>query len=202
MTRKRRPTDRRVIRTKREIQDALTQLLEQKSIDEISVKELTDQAGINRGTFYLHYVDKYDLLEKSVNHIIVEMRDLVRLILANVYESEDSSPLQKEAMASMANLFHYAQENHRFLKCLLSENSSYSFHHKFNEILRDHFMEHFDETKLLIPPVYVVAATSFAFEGLIFAWLEDGMQETPEEMGAIAYDILYRNMSGVVRVAQ
>ncbi|QII81624.1 hypothetical protein [Jeotgalibaca arthritidis] len=42
-------TDRRVIRTKKEILNALTELLEQKAIEEITVKEITDLAGINRG---------------------------------------------------------------------------------------------------------------------------------------------------------
>lgn len=69
-------TDRRIIRTKKEIFNALTLLLEQKTIDEITVKEITDLAGVNRGTFYLHYVDKYDLMEKSVNQLILEMREI------------------------------------------------------------------------------------------------------------------------------
>ena len=50
-------TDRRVRRTKRLLLKSLTSLMKEKPIKDISVKELTDLADINRGTFYLHYRD-------------------------------------------------------------------------------------------------------------------------------------------------
>ena len=56
--------DRRVRRTKKLLTQALTQLLQEKQINEITVKELTDLADMNRGTFYLYYKDIFDMLEK------------------------------------------------------------------------------------------------------------------------------------------
>ena len=50
-------TDRRVRRTKALLLQGLMQLMETKDVKDISVKELSDQADINRGTFYLHYSD-------------------------------------------------------------------------------------------------------------------------------------------------
>ena len=44
------------------IRKALMELLRQKPIQAISIKELCESAGINRGTFYAHYTDMYDLL--------------------------------------------------------------------------------------------------------------------------------------------
>ena len=191
-------TDRRVIRTKREIFNSLTQLLEQKSIDEITVKEITDLAGINRGTFYLHYVDKYDLLEKSVNEIIYEMRDLGKVILHKVSENEDPEMVKEEVIKSMSDIFDYVKNNHRFIRCLMSENSTYLFHHKFNEILKDHFVEKMQGPSLKVLTVYLVSAASYAYQGLIHTWLESDMSETPREMGEIGFEIIYRNMYGVM----
>lgn len=191
-------TDRRVIRTKREIFNSLTQLLEQKSIDEITVKEITDLAGINRGTFYLHYVDKYDLLEKSVNQIIYEMRDLGKVILHKVSENEDPEMVKEEVIKSMSDIFDYVKNNHRFIRCLMSENSTYLFHHKFNEILKDHFVEKMQGPSLKVLTVYLVSAASYAYQGLIQTWLESDMSETPREMGEIGFEIIYRNMYGVM----
>lgn len=191
-------TDRRVIRTKREIFNSLTQLLEQKSIDEITVKEITDLAGINRGTFYLHYVDKYDLLEKSVNEIIYEMRDLGKVILHKVSENEDPEMVKEEVIKSMSDIFDYVKNSHRFIRCLMSENSTYLFHHKFNEILKDHFVEKMQGPTLKVPTVYLVSAASYAYQGLIQTWLESDMSETPREMGEIGFEIIYRNMYGVM----
>lgn len=59
-----RNTDTRVQYTKARFRDAMTELLEQKPIGMISVKELCDCAGLNRGTFYLHYADPMDVLRE------------------------------------------------------------------------------------------------------------------------------------------
>lgn len=56
--------DRRVRKTKRQLRQALTQLLQQKPIKDITVREIADLVDINRGTFYLHYKDVYDMLEQ------------------------------------------------------------------------------------------------------------------------------------------
>lgn len=54
--------DRRVRKTKRQLRLALMKLMADKSIKDISVRELAAIADINRGTFYIHYKDVYDLL--------------------------------------------------------------------------------------------------------------------------------------------
>ena len=57
-----REEDRRVRRTRVRLRQALTQLLEEKELREITVRELTALAKVSRGTFYFHYTDIYDLL--------------------------------------------------------------------------------------------------------------------------------------------
>ncbi|WP_313180851.1 TetR/AcrR family transcriptional regulator [Lacrimispora sp.] len=69
--------DLRVMKTKRAISNALLELLQKKSIDKITVTELTQKAEINKGTFYLHYTDIYDLyqnaLKEHLNKIVDEI---------------------------------------------------------------------------------------------------------------------------------
>ena len=55
-------TDLRIIRTKESIREALVELIEEKGFEAITVKDITTRAKINRGTFYAHYQDKYDLM--------------------------------------------------------------------------------------------------------------------------------------------
>ncbi|GEK89395.1 transcriptional regulator, TetR family [Alkalibacterium putridalgicola] len=59
-------TDPRVLRTRKLITDAFIKLSQSKSFSDISVKDITEEAMINRATFYNHFLDKYDLLEKVV----------------------------------------------------------------------------------------------------------------------------------------
>lgn len=62
--------DTRVQFTKSRFQQAVVELLEEKSIGAVSVKELCDRAGLNRGTFYLHYSEPMDVLHELENRLV------------------------------------------------------------------------------------------------------------------------------------
>ena len=64
--------DRRVKKTKKILKQALARLLLEKDLKDITVKELTTIADVNRGTFYLHYKDVYDLYEQLENETLNE----------------------------------------------------------------------------------------------------------------------------------
>jgi AcrR family transcriptional regulator len=55
--------DPRILRSRRMLMDALARLLTEKSLDDISIQEIADEATLNRATFYLHYPDKNSLLQ-------------------------------------------------------------------------------------------------------------------------------------------
>ncbi|MGN1123768.1 MAG: TetR/AcrR family transcriptional regulator [Eubacterium sp.] len=61
--------DLRIKRTQRAIKEAFFALVEEKGFEHISVKDITDKAMISRNTFYLHYSDKYDLLNKICDEL-------------------------------------------------------------------------------------------------------------------------------------
>jgi AcrR family transcriptional regulator len=58
--------DPRVKRTRQLLDQAFIQLLTEKGFDAITVQDLTRRAGLNRATFYAHFQDKYDLLDRSI----------------------------------------------------------------------------------------------------------------------------------------
>lgn len=62
--------ERRVRRTRAMILNGFIQLMQQKPVKDISVRELADLVDINRSTFYLHYTDIYDLLEQTENNLM------------------------------------------------------------------------------------------------------------------------------------
>ena len=89
----------RIRRTKKSIRDAFFELIDENGFDSVTVKDITDRALISRNTFYLHYEDKFDLLNKikdldftidctaalliSIQRVIDEDRDLYRLLLTD-----------------------------------------------------------------------------------------------------------------------
>jgi len=61
--------DPRIKRTRRLILQAFSDTLAEKGFQSISVQDITERAGINRTTFYLHFPDKFTLLDTSINHM-------------------------------------------------------------------------------------------------------------------------------------
>ncbi|WP_436862649.1 TetR/AcrR family transcriptional regulator [Staphylococcus caeli] len=70
--------DRRVRKTKRAIKHAFIQLLSSKDLDKITIQDITTLADINRGTFYLHYEDKYLLLSDMEDEYIAGLADKIQ----------------------------------------------------------------------------------------------------------------------------
>src|SRR5699024_12572498 len=66
--------DPRVIRTRNLLMTALTDLIQEGRYEEISVSLIVRNAGVNRSTFYLHFLDKEDIIEKLESHILTELK--------------------------------------------------------------------------------------------------------------------------------
>ncbi|CUW05604.1 TetR/AcrR family transcriptional regulator [Leuconostoc gasicomitatum] len=65
--------NRRQNKTQLGIKEVFIHLLTEKPIDKITVARITERVGINRGTFYLHYHDVYDLHDQIVTELIADI---------------------------------------------------------------------------------------------------------------------------------
>ena len=128
--------DKRVLATKKNLLHALITLLEEKSIEEVTVRELTKRAKVNRGTFYLHYEDKHDLLEKNIDALIQELQDRGKAITKTALSDAMETEFRQKTVEAFTDIFSYIKENERFFSVLFNGRSSYSFPLKFNTYLR------------------------------------------------------------------
>ncbi|RDW17269.1 TetR/AcrR family transcriptional regulator [Oceanobacillus chungangensis] len=64
-------TDPRILRTRKLIMDSFMELSGEKEFKDITVKDITTEAMINRATFYYHFEDIYDLLEKVLSEVLL-----------------------------------------------------------------------------------------------------------------------------------
>lgn len=71
-------SDRRVTRTKRAIRDAFMQLLSEKDLNAITVKEISERANINRKTFYNYYSGVYQVMDAIENEIVGDFETVLR----------------------------------------------------------------------------------------------------------------------------
>ena len=112
-------TDNRSVRnTKRRLREGMLQLLEEKAINEISVKELTELVDVNRGTFYFHYQDIYDLL-----------RDMEQDFFENFDRTlnEKQPRLDAEGVPYLAAVFSFIEQNRDFCRIMLSPHGDMQF---------------------------------------------------------------------------
>jgi AcrR family transcriptional regulator len=191
------PNDRRAIRTKKMIRNALSELIEEKGFNNISITDLTTRADINRGTFYLHYIDKFDLLEQIENELIQEFQQ--RAKTENFEKiSEIASIHNIEAMSKpipfMIKIFECIQENSVFIKAILGPNGDPKFQHKIKELIHTHVFERkliksFNKENMLVPEEYFISYILSAHVGVIQQWLQSGMEKSPEEMALILFKI-------------
>ena len=97
-------TDQRTRLTQYLIRKSLTELLREKPIQSISIKELCEVAGINRGTFYSHYEDIYQLLRKIEEEMLTDFQKALQPLLK--CSEEDFS-----AIKITAGIFNCIKDN-------------------------------------------------------------------------------------------
>lgn len=110
---------RSVRQTRQSLSLALIQLLNEKPLQAITVRELTRKAGVSRGTFYFHYCDIYDLLEQLEQE---QLDQLARLMDALLPRLNDETPPE-----ALRLLYEYLDENDDVCRALLGEHSTGEF---------------------------------------------------------------------------
>jgi AcrR family transcriptional regulator len=68
--------DRRILKSQEAIKKAVIELMSEKNFDDITIQDISDRANVGRGTIYLHYLDKFDLLVKLIEEHINELRKM------------------------------------------------------------------------------------------------------------------------------
>ena len=177
--------DRRVRKTKRQLRLALTKLLQEKPIKDITVREIADMVDINRGTFYLHYKDVYDMLEQVEAEMFEEFNQILNA-QPSIVNAENPYPI-------LNDIFHFFINYSDMAIALLGPNGDHAFVNRLKAIVKDKCFQE-------ITAAYE-GAHSERFEyfyefivygciGLFQRWLETGMKEPPEEMARLAQLII------------
>src|SRR4051812_25225829 len=68
--------DRRIVKSQEAIKKALIDIMSEKNFDQITIQNISDRANVSRKTIYLHYQDKFDLLDKLIEEHINELREM------------------------------------------------------------------------------------------------------------------------------
>lgn len=184
--------DRRKRYTRHALKEALVGLLKEKSISSITVKELCEMADINRSTFYGHYTDPYDLLEKISEEVVDDMYNTL-----NQYNFNE----EEEALQMTEKILEYAAEKSDLCQVLLSGSADTTFKRQVMELTQRIIMK--DYMKIMnvqeeissYLPLLVLSGSIDAIEN----WLVHGQQESPKEMALLIHRFTNYGLMGFVR---
>lgn len=176
--------DRRVRRTKRLLREGLIQLMQQKPVRDISVRELSELIDINRGTFYLYYRDIFDMVQQLENELFEGMENII---------VQYAGKRNKEAILSFFTaLLSFVKDNRTFFKLLISPNGDSLFLERLNSTIRETYHTELRKTTNDSPAAEFDHKYSFAIFGLIgliHYWLEQDCAESVESLATTATDM-------------
>ena len=177
--------DQRTRLTKMLIRQSLTTLLREKPIQSISIRELCQEAGVNRGTFYAHYKDIYDLLDQLEQEMLT---GFLRAMEPLLEAGDDADPLE-----ITAGIFACTRENADLCSVVLGPNGDKRFAGQLLELGREKCIACYSRRFPAATPQqldYYYTFVSAGCVGLLEKWFRDGMAISSAELAQLAQGIM------------
>lgn len=146
------------------IADALLRLLKKNSIDKLKIQDISEEADVNRVSFYRHFKSKEDILYFKCQLIGS------RWYNALTPEQHTVPALQIRAFFEMMN------ENREMLTTMYSANLHHIALSALYHSVRDDLLKKHDDS------AYTIAFLSYGAFGIVTEWLNDGCRKTPEQL--------------------
>ncbi|HJE19896.1 MAG TPA: TetR/AcrR family transcriptional regulator [Aliicoccus persicus] len=144
--------DRRQIKTRNAILEACNQLLETKSIEQITINDIADTANINRGTFYLHFKDKYEMITNFEDKMISLLHETILKHVPNEQFEQEFLPSRYD---TIIEVFKCLEDNEQLLSFLIKLDFSTTFRKKLRQslltIIENSGIHHYKELLHPIP---------------------------------------------------
>ena len=172
--------DRRVRRTKQLIKQSLIELMHEKPFKDITVKDITERADLNRGTFYLHYVDIYDLLSQIEDETLQAIEEMMldyrcKINMPSCYELLDE-------------LFSYIEDNRDLFEVLLHSQSEGIFLNKLQYLIKTMGLDLMNMIYKDTSRPHYCYFLSFVLNGVLGVteqWFNNGMDMSSTEMATM-----------------
>lgn len=180
--------DARVRRTRAQLGNALLHLIVEKPINEVTVQDVLDRAGVGRSTFYLHFRDKDDLLISQLEMFLETMSTALSV-------RKDKS----HRVVPVAELFDHIGNQNKLYRVL-----SESGHLKdFFDLAEGYFARGIERRlvesrRLAHLSQRELAARAAAFSGSLLSlmrwWLDRGEKESPQQMDAMFHQLVWTGL--------
>lgn len=176
--------DRRILKSQQAIKKAFIELMSETSFDQITILHISDRANVSRRTVYLHFIDKYDLLDKLIEEHIEELR--------SICEAEVNNP------DGTASWFTFFESHYSFFSTMLASKGAPFFRDRFLAFVIDDIKKSWPLTESKTNGVQAEVVVPFiaaAYVGLVEWWFANEMPYPPHEMEQQVNILLEKNLS-------
>lgn len=185
-----RKTDRRIVRTRSQLSLALLALMQEKSFQNITIKDITDRADMNRATFYLHYGTKEELLFTSLESRFDKLVQSIEAGLINTPENQIWSDDTYDRL-----VFEHVAEHIDLYKVILDQNGMGSVIHRIIDYiaavgLRNTLQSVSENTNIDIPHEVVSRHIAGSMFAIIVWWIRNDLPYTPAEMANMCHRLV------------
>ena len=187
--------DKRVIRTRKNLNKALVELLKEKPLTKITVSELCDMAMINRSTYYLHYKDAHDQYEQLEESLYREFIDTMDHFIRS-HRNWFSDMIMTDSATQvhlLEEIFSYIKKNAAIYGTILPINQGNEFLAKLYNAGHERFFEVISQKAApenLQRFEYFFAFVANGCMGILRQWVERGMPESPREMSILSMELV------------
>lgn len=180
--------DVRAVQSKEKIKGAFRKLLQEKGFNKTTVSDIIKLADVNRSTFYAHYTDKFDLLDKFENEAVLKLREASGQMPDNVFESDFIHSAEfREYITSILTLI---SENKEILMILYDTEHSANFQKKLFAFIDSVWSTHHITENLRFEREYVQVAAVGMVCSLIEKWVKSGCETEMRDFSKIVAGIV------------
>ena len=188
--------DRRTRRTRQLLRDAFVALLKEKRYEDVSVQDIIERADVARSTFYVHYVDKEDLLVGKWGVFASNLG-----VHADVLKHKES---EGHSLLSTLGWFHHIQAQGDLLKIIAKDPAMdlamKTLHGILLEDMQTRIQSHLPENEnASIPPSLVIDYLAGSLMTLLKWWVKQGMSYPPKRMDEIFQQLVMRSVSSMIK---
>ncbi|MBQ6794878.1 MAG: TetR family transcriptional regulator C-terminal domain-containing protein [Clostridia bacterium] len=171
---------RRVTMTKTLLKESLLELLKEKPLPKITIKEICENADVNRSTFYLHYVDQFALCDEIENDSV----EKINTCLAKV-------SIKGNRVEGLTEFLHYMKSNGELFKILMRPDFNNSFRVRFSEVAVKRLAQlDYHDNVSEEDKDYIFRFMFMGVLGMLEQWVKCGFDKSPEEIAAFILALL------------
>jgi AcrR family transcriptional regulator len=192
--------DRRVSRTRRQLRNALMELILERGYNAVTIEDITERADLGRTTFYLHFQDKEDLLVKSLEEIAEELKVQVEQI-ANRNEEGATR------ISPVSVVFRHVEVNRDLYRIILEGEGSNKAASRIRDIIEETAIEFFARhmsgfmsAPLELPKGVMAGYFASAMMGFVRLWLEKELPYTGDEAADLFMKLFFQGAARILNL--